>query len=248
MGETPDMWNESWFTAVEEGGMMFHLDSLMEFQKKFRKAINPVTVKPWNYKFIFANPDWPGWQKLPYLAQKGVDDVHIETAVAPLKEYLVFDDKNAAAIKVFFDGEPEEPVEQPKPNFDIGEFGKIGDISWDGPDVDDSDINLDGLSKEARAMQAAEQARVNAYTREVDSNVKTMEKLDIKAEHRKFKEPLGDVRIEANNRKRGPKQEVQQGTAGSVQDTLFDYLDEMLQKNVLSIEKQGGEIEEPDDM
>jgi len=222
--------------------MMFHLDSLMEFQKKFNKAINPITVKPWNYKFIFPNPDWPGWQKLPYLAQKGLNDVHIETAVAPLKEYVVIDDKNSKAIRVFFEGETEEPTVPTKTEYDIKEFGNIGDLSLDGfKDVDDAGISLDALSKDALALQAAELARVGAYSRELDGIVSGLEKGDIKAVHRQGggrgvarRDPLPEVK----DTKRVPKKvdANKQGTPGSVQDSLFDYLDEMLQKNVLANE------------
>jgi len=221
--------------------------SLLLKKKKFRKAINPVTVKPWNYKYVFPNPDWPGWQKLPYLAEKGLNNVYIETAIAPLKEYVVVDDKNAKSIKFFFEGEAEPEPEAPKPEFDIGEFGKIGDIKWDGPDVDDSDINLDSLSKEAVALQKAEQTRAEAYSREVNQTVKGMERLDVKAEHRSVtkKDPLSDMKELRRVPKPQPKQQGAGAAPASVQDSVFDYLDEMLHKNVLA---DDGDIEDVDDL
>jgi len=228
----------------------------LEFQKQFRKVINPVTVKPWNYKYIIPNPDWPGWQKLPYLAETGFTNVHIETALAPLTEYVLVNDKDSATIKVFFDGEdPEEkrkPV--PKPQYDIDkEFGHIGDIKWDGPDVDDSDINLDGISKEGLKLQAAELARVGAYSREVNSIVSGLEKGDVKALHRGPGgtpiKPPGGPRPPANQAgkqpaKPGAGKQAKPGAPGTVQDGIFDYLDEMLQKNVLADDKDGDLLEE----
>jgi len=244
MGEAYDMWHECWFSAVEEQGMIFHLDSLMEFQNKFRKSINPVTAKAWNYKYIMPNPDWPGWQKLPYLSQKGLKDIHIETALAPLKDYVIVDDKNSKPIRIFFEGETEEDLKPAAPTYDIKEFGNIGDLSLDGlADVDASGINLDELSKEALALQAGELARVGAYSREVNGIVSGLEKGDIKAQHRPEaarRDPLHDMKDAKRVKKIVP---TNQGAPGSVQDQIFDYLDEMLQKNVLANEATNEEAE-----
>jgi len=211
-----------------------------------------VTVKPWNYKYIFPNPDWPGWQKLPYLATNGLKDVHIETAIAPIKEYLVVQDKDHNAIRVFFDGEDAiEKTPVPKPQFDIDkEFGQIGDITWEGPDVDVSDINLDGLSKQALALQAAEAARTGAYSREINVIVDGLEKGDVKAQHRgpggtPVKLPGGPRPAAAAQKQQGkgaPKNKP--NAPGTVQDGIFDYLDEMLQKNVLAEEKDADLLDE----
>jgi len=245
MGEAFDMWHESWFSAVEEKGMIFHLDSLMDFQNKFRKSINPQTAKTWNYKYIIPNPDWPGWQKLPYLSEKGLKDIHIETALAPLKDYVIVDDKNSKSIRVFFEGETEEDTKPVVPQYDIKEFGNIGDLSLDGlSDVDASGINLDALSKEALALQAEELARVGAYSKEVEGIVHGLEKGDVKAQHRPAaarRDPLPEMKETKKVVKKFNA--TTQGAPGSVQDQIFDYLDEMLQKNVLANETTEGEDE-----
>jgi len=116
-------------------------------------------------------------------------------------------------------------------------FGNIGDLTLDGfRDVDDAGISLDALSKEAIALQAGELARVGAYSREVEGIISGLEKGDVKAVHRQGggavkRDPLPEIET-----KRAPKKvdANKQGTPGSVQDSLFDYLDEMLQKNVLA--------------
>jgi len=122
--------------------------------------------------------------------------------------------------------------------------------------VDTSDINLDNLSKEALALQAAELARVGAFGREVDTIVQGMEKQEIRAQHRgpggQPVKPPGGPRPPSSAQRQpvakkgvpGAKPVPNQGAPGSVQDQLFDYLDEMLQKNVLADEKDADLAEE----
>jgi len=141
MGEAPDIWNELWFVAVSADGSMLFLDSLLAFQRKFQKLLNPVTVKEWTYKYIIPTLEWPGWSKFTNLTTLPIEKRQIETALAPLKEYLVLSDekKNVDFKKsefyIFFEGkEEEEPL--PPPTFDISEFGDIGTINVNLKDFD----------------------------------------------------------------------------------------------------------------
>jgi hypothetical protein len=108
--------------------------------------------------------------------------------------------------------------------------------------------------------------RVGAYNREVDTIVSGLEKGDVKAQHRGPGgapiKPPGGPRPAAGNQpkpatKPAAKQPPKQGAPGyaiyfranngfvrSVQDGIFDYLDEMLQKNVLADDKDADLLDE----
>jgi len=141
--DAPDLWNEMWFISISDDLTIIFLDNLLDFQKKFQRLLNPITVKPWNYKYIVPSPEWPGWSKLSNLKTIPIEKRQIETALLPIREYLVTKDENISFDKsqfyTFFEGEPEpeEPEVQEPVKYDISEFGDIGKISFNWNQVDE---------------------------------------------------------------------------------------------------------------
>jgi len=141
--EAPDLWNEMWFITISDDLTIIFLDNLLDFQKKFQRLLNPITVKPWSYKYIVPSLEWPGWSKLSNLKTIPIEKRQIETALLPIREYLVTKDENITFDKsqfyTFFEGEPEpeEPEVQEPEKFDISEFGDIGKISFNWNQVDE---------------------------------------------------------------------------------------------------------------
>jgi hypothetical protein len=253
MGSAPETWHPLWFTAVEQDGTTFFLESVLEFQKKFQKMIHPLKPdKEWNYLYIVPSLQWPGWGKYPELKTSGCRDAKILTHLQYLRAFIVVSDTftNYDHFRQFFEGENEETVPlYTKPEHDLDEFGDIGKLEWDGPDFDTTDINLDGMSKDAVRLGKGEEALAKAHHNEVNRVAQhKMSALNLNDRpagvpyrERKAGDPLSDAPEKAPL-----KPKAAPGTQG-VQDTMFDYLGEMLEKNVLGFEVEDiGEIEDFD--
>jgi hypothetical protein len=155
VGEAPDIWHEMWFVAVSEDLSMVFLDNLLQFQNKFQKLINPVTAKPWSYKYILPCLEWPGWSKIPNLKSLPIEKRQIETALLPLRDLIVIKDEpnvvlNKSQFYIFFEGEQEPEEEEPKEpeKFDISEFGDIGTINFDWNKVDEFSLEKSKFAKQ----------------------------------------------------------------------------------------------------
>jgi len=157
-------------------------------------------VKEWSYKYIIPTLEWPGWSKLSNLATLPIAKRQIETAIAPLREYLVVSDENVVLTKtefyIFFEGEPEKEEEAPppKPTYDISEFGDIGkiDVNWND--------EQDAPSKFSKKSGGPS------------------------------KKPVGVMKP--------PQKPPPKTASNTVQDQIFDYLGEMMKRNMLADERE----------
>eukprot|EP01128_Nolandella_sp_AFSM9_P007899 TRINITY_DN448_c0_g3_i1.p1 TRINITY_DN448_c0_g3~~TRINITY_DN448_c0_g3_i1.p1 ORF type:complete len:576 (+),score=155.19 TRINITY_DN448_c0_g3_i1:41-1729(+) len=251
MGETPDIMDPLWFVAVEQDGSVFFMQSLLEFQAQFKKLLHPRNpTKDFTYLFVIPSLAWPGWR----VHRRELDTpetITIDTPIQFLRRYLVLNEKGIPfdEFRKFFEGDDEELVElaPDAETFDIDEFGDIGGLEWSGEDVDDSDINLDGMGKEAMALAKAELALAGAHGEEVKRNANRFAG-DLSITVKDTYDPMNVPRPAGTRSKIAePKPRAAPGTQG-VQDTLFDYLGDMLEANVLGFDEDefGESIEDVD--
>jgi len=161
--EAPDLWNEMWFITISEDLTILFLDNLLDFQKKFQRLLNPITVKPWSYKWVVPCLQWPGWSKISNLSTVPIEKRQIETALLAIREYLVIKDQEKVSLDksdfyIFFEGAPEpEPEIPPEPvNFDISEFGEIGAIKFNWNQVDEFALEKSKFSKQKSTPKPSE--------------------------------------------------------------------------------------------